>query len=277
MEKRRLEEGPTGESLELEVDRLQEALLAQRASEAERLRCMKLRSVAELAAGAGHEINNPLAVISGQSQYLLARESDPDKQKSLQSIIRQSERVHHILVDLMQFARPAQPRRQQLDLRATTADALESHRARATAKSVSLEFTAPVDPAPSYADSAMIRTALGNLVRNAIEAAPTDGKVCLSLQAVDETWEIVVEDSGPGPDAEHREHLFDPFYSGRIAGRGRGLGLATAWRLVAENNGDVRYVPLEGRPARFVLILPRSNPFAREDAVRDGGTALRIA
>src|SRR5207244_554036 len=96
---RRREEGPSGESLEREIDRLHEALLAQRTREAERLHRMKLRSLGKLAAGAGHEINNPLAVISGQSQYLLAKEDDPDKQKSLQAIIRQAERVHQILMD----------------------------------------------------------------------------------------------------------------------------------------------------------------------------------
>jgi signal transduction histidine kinase len=68
LELRRREEGPSGESLEREIDRLHGALLAQRTTEAERLHRLKLRAMAELAAGAGHEINNPLAVISGQSQ-----------------------------------------------------------------------------------------------------------------------------------------------------------------------------------------------------------------
>jgi signal transduction histidine kinase len=69
--------------------------------------------------------------------------------------------------------------------------------------------------------------------------------------------QIVFEDSGIGPPAGHREDLFNPFYSGREAGRGRGLGLPTAWRLAHEHGGDVAYDPVPGGPTRFVLTLPR--------------------
>jgi len=74
----------------------------------------------------------------------------------------------------------------------------------------------------------------------------------------------VVEDSGPGPSSNQREHLFDPFYSGRLAGRGRGLGLPTAWRLAREHGGDVRFDPLPQGPTRFVLSLPRE----KDEALR---------
>jgi signal transduction histidine kinase len=55
-----------------------------------------------------------------------------------------------------------------------------------------------------------------------------------------------------------REHLFDPFFSGRSAGRGRGLGLPTAWRLARNNGGDVVFAGTSGEATRFVLSLPRS-------------------
>src|SRR5207302_4414792 len=70
---RRLRDGPSLEALHQDVDALQSALQGQRAGEGERLQRLKLAALAELAAGAGHEINNPLAVISGQAQYLLKR------------------------------------------------------------------------------------------------------------------------------------------------------------------------------------------------------------
>src|SRR5207302_476622 len=71
--------------------------------------------------------------------------------------------------------------------------------------------------------------------------------------------EIVIEDNGPGPAALEREHLFDPFFSGRPAGRGRGLGLPTAWRLARQHGGDVRFMRPADGPTRFVLTLPRAN------------------
>ncbi len=74
-----------------------------------------------------------------------------------------------------------------------------------------------------------------------------------------------MEDGGPGPDPAQRPALFDPFYSGRSAGRGRGLGLPIAWRLARQQGGDVRLdaAPPAG-PTRFILTLPR---ISEEDAV----------
>ena len=68
--------------------------------------------------------------------------------------------------------------------------------------------------------------------------------------------ELIVENNGPGPEAHQREHMFDPFYSGREAGRGRGLGLSIAWRLARQLGGDVRFEEASAGPTRFVLSLP---------------------
>ena len=257
VEKRRMEDGPFAERLEEELDQLQQVLADQRASEEERLHGLKLRALAELAAGAGHEINNPLAVISGQSQYLLTNDDDLGRQDSLRVIVRQAERIHQILRDLMQFARPPQPRRQRIDLRSLLADVVGSFQASADARAVRLEILAGCDAATVFADADMMRTALGSLVRNAVEAAPKDGWVRVRIEDAERAWQLVVEDSGPGPQVSQKEHLFDPFYSGRLAGRGRGLGLSTAWRFVHEHGGDVRFDPQPNCPARFVLVLPR--------------------
>jgi signal transduction histidine kinase len=274
VEKRRAEEGPFAEQLEQEVDRLQQEMIAQRANETERLQRQKLRSMAELAAGAGHEINNPLAVISGQSQYLLTRETDPLRQDSLRRIIRQAERIHQILNDLMQFARPPQPRRQAFDLRDVIRELIEEISPPADVKPLACEFNEPREPKTANADPAMVQTALACLIRNAVEAAPNDGWVRIDIQEQGDAWHVILEDNGPGPQPAQREHLFDPFWSGRHAGRGRGMGLPTAWRLAQQNGGDVRFDPLPDHPSRFVLSLPcaRTNggvfPIAEDHAER---------
>ena len=117
--------------LQAELDQLQKVLEEHCQGEKARLEALKLSSLAELAAGAGHEINNPLAVISGQAQYLLkqlqladdllAEAPSPaallddlkDKfTRPLQAIVSQTQRIHSLLTDLMQFARPSPPRKQ---------------------------------------------------------------------------------------------------------------------------------------------------------------------
>jgi signal transduction histidine kinase len=270
-ENRRLLDAPTREALERDHDQLHHALEKQRTGEAERLEEKKLLALAEFAAGAAHEINNPLAVISGQAQYLLAQEQapaeaesenplappSPDRQRALQTIIRQTQRIHQVLTGLMQFARPARPQRQMVDVRGMVRDVALSLSDLAAQHDVRLACPEPPHPLTLHADPAQIATAMECLLRNAIEAAPRGGWAGLRLDTpAADRLDIIVEDSGSGPAEGQREHLFDPFYSGRQAGRGRGLGLPTAWRLAREHGGDVRYEELAGGPTRFVLTLP---------------------
>ncbi len=255
---RRLSDAPAIHALECEVDHLHRALSEQRVGEDKRLRDQKLASLAEFAAGAGHEINNPLAVISGQAQYLLGEEADPSRQKLLQTIINQTHRIHQILNALMQFARPARPQKQLVDLPLLVRDVTAELTDLAEQRRVRLTCSLPDYPIASYADPRQLHLALECLVRNAIEAAPQEGWAGVRLEApTPDRVELIVEDSGTGPTEAQQEHLFDPFYSGRQAGRGRGLGLPTAWRLAREHGGDVRFDDLPQGPTRFVLSLPR--------------------
>jgi signal transduction histidine kinase len=247
--------------LESEIDYLHRALRLQRADETERVRVGRLAGLAELAAGAGHEINNPLAVISGQAQHLLQHEADPGRQKSLQAIVRQAQRIHDILGDLMQFARPPRPQKLTVDVHELVREAAESVRELADLKKVTVELLEPA-AALLDADPRQARTALAGLMRNAVEAAPAGGWARLRVESSESAVCFVIEDGGAGPAPEQLDHLFDPFFSGRPAGRGRGLGLPTAWRLAREQGGDVRFEPVPGGPTRFVLTLPRSTPAA---------------
>jgi signal transduction histidine kinase len=264
-ENRRLRSARQQDQLEQEVDDLHRAVEAQHSAGAEQLRAQKLSALAEFAAGAGHEINNPLAVISGQAQYLLRSEQEAPRQQALQTIIGQAQRVHEMLRELMQFARPPRPEMQQLDVLSLAREVLTSLTELADGHRVRLIYPEDRPAIHLHADPGQLRTALTCLLRNAIEAAGTDGWASVRLeQAACNQVDVVVEDSGSGPAWQQRQHLFDPFYSGRQAGRGRGLGLPTAWRLAREQGGDVRFVGLPGGPTRFILSLPSGNGFAKE-------------
>jgi signal transduction histidine kinase len=266
-ENRRLRQQPLHEHLEQEIDALHRALDEQVQGESQRLQTGKLAALAEFAAGAGHEINNPLAVISGQAQYLLGHESDwfsaaaeDAPRKALDAIVTQTRRIHSILRDLMQFARPAPPSPGWLDLPVLLGETAAALAEVAAPRRVRIEVAIQPEHLLVYADAGQVRAALACLLRNAIEAAPADGwaRLVLRRPADHERIEICVEDSGAGPEATQRPHLFDPFYSGRTAGRGRGLGLPIAWRLVQLQGGDVRLdPPRRHEPTRFVLTLPR--------------------
>jgi two-component system NtrC family sensor kinase len=225
---------------------------------AERLHAAKLAAVAEFAAGASHEINNPLAVISGQSQYLLKHETNEDRQKALQSIVRQTRRVHAVLTELMYFARPPAPRPEWLEVGRLVRDAVAAVTALAAEREIVVETGGLAAPLWIDVDPKQMMIALTALVRNAVEAATAGGWVRVTTTFRPDRLEVAVEDNGPGPDERAREHLFDPFYSGRAAGRGRGLGLPAAWRLAREHGGDVHYAPTPAGLTRFLLTLPAS-------------------
>src|SRR5262249_44721867 len=150
--------------------------------------------------------------------------------------------------ELMQFARPSRPHRQLVDVGGLLRDVTAALGDLAKYYQVDLVCADLAQPVTLFADPGQLRTSLICLLRNAIEAAArTDGGTT-EAPPVDEAgaatsprtrWagvrvdatvlerlDFVVEDSGNGPGPAEREHLFDPFYSGRKAGRGRGLGLA---------------------------------------------------
>lgn len=273
IENRRLQNAPLLEQLEHDQDVLHQTVERLRGADSERLHQLKLQALAEFAAGAAHEINNPLAVISGQAQYLLHHEEDAGRQRSLQTIVGQTQRIHQILKELMQFARPPRPNKQAVDVRSLLRDVALALSDLAIGRQVQLVCADP-DPIPGLqADPKQLGQALECLLRNAIEAAPEGGWASLRLERpTADTLEFVIEDNGKGPAPAQRDHLFDPFYSGRQAGRGKGLGLPTAWRLAREHGGDVRFENLADGPTRFVLRMPleaSSNGTANSDLVAD--------
>jgi signal transduction histidine kinase len=272
---RKQSEAALVDRLQAELDQLQKALEEHCRSEKERLQAMKLSALAELAAGAGHEINNPLAVISGQAQYLikqlqvvedtLAEETSPTAlleslkaklARPLQTIIGQTQRIHHVLTDLMYFARPAHPHRQLIPVGVIVREVSDTLQEIAQQKHVRLVCEEPPGHWGLSVDVAQVRTALGGMLRNAIEAAPPEGWVGLRVENGDGTLKLIVEDNGSGPAPGGVEHLFDPFYSGRSAGRGRGFGLSSAWRLARLQGGDVHFEGRHQDLTRFVLTLP---------------------
>jgi two-component system, NtrC family, sensor kinase len=265
---RRLHAVPLQQRLDEDLDDLHALLQEQLHGEADRLQACKLAALAEFAAGAGHEINNPLAVISGQAQYLIGHqntwftgEGGAAASTALHKIIAQTKRIHTILRDLMQFARPATPNCQWFDLPTLLGEVTASLRDMAAEKKVRLEVGTTPAQFRAYADADQVRVALTCLLQNAIEAAPADGwaRVAMLEPIAPTEIQVAVEDSGTGPDPAMRAHLFDPFYSGRSAGRGQGLGLPIAWRLIRQQGGDVRLARQQPHePTRFVIHLPRA-------------------
>jgi signal transduction histidine kinase/HD-like signal output (HDOD) protein len=224
-----------------------------------------IAAMGEMAAGVGHELNNPLTVISVRAQLMRDRASNPEERKTWTQIADQAHRISDIITDLMDFASPRRAKPDVVDVDALTAE-------------VSREFAASEDPViggckiivapPSeplnvLADIAQIRAALREVVTNAAIAANVTGNpaVRISSQAGESGDEvlIVVSDKGPGMDARTLSSVFTPFFSAQEAGRRVGLGLPRAQRYVMNNGGRIWIQTHMGEGTTVFIELPRAD------------------
>ncbi len=209
-----------------------------------RLHGEKLAAIKQLAYGLSHEINNPLANISTRAEQLQRGEADPNRTATLQRIIDQVYRAHEMIADLMFYANPPELERQTCSpsdlLAEVTGSFTEEAERQAIQIQISTEGSEAHRPEPEIqADATMITEAIRALIRNAIDAIGCQGTIVLSLKGDPENIAIVVADSGPGLSEQARKHAFDPYFSGREAGRGLGLGLCRAYRIAKLHEGDV--------------------------------------
>jgi hypothetical protein len=220
----------------------------------------KLAAMAEFAAGAGHEINNPLAIIAGRAQLRLREETDAERRRELALINAQVMRAYEMIADMRLFARPPRPVLKTVELASLLDSLVAQWATAATERRISLTRSGEKGPLEIEADPVQLQVAVGVLVTNAFEALADGGQVVVELCRLNDRVGIVVCDDGPGILPEHRPHIFDPFYSARQAGRGLGLGLSKCWRIVGLHHGRMEVQSEPGQGARFTIVLPLHQP-----------------
>lgn len=236
----------------------------------------KLASLGELAYGASHEINNPLANISTRAQALLADERDPERRRMLAIINTQAFRANEMIADMMLFARPPELACAEVDLIELVDSLLQELADEAELQGTQLQRRGCTTKLCVTADATQLAMALRAVMVNALQALGAEGEIEVTIDRAEaqgstsDAWaRIAVSDTGPGIPPAVRRHLFDPFYSGREAGRGLGFGLAKCWRIVSLHRGriDVQSQPRQGTTITIWL------PAAVETAVPSTGRA----
>ncbi len=227
------------------------------------VRSRSISMVSEMAAGAAHELNNPLSVISARSQMSLQRCNDPEQAEVWQTLIDQAKNAAEIVTDLMAFAKPGVPQATEISL-ATLLNTLAQHwETRLDLKPSQLCVSLDNPKSTVFADSNHLTQVLDALVENAVFATNPKTrqlKINSPSSASDETVRIVIEDNGVGMSSAVLEHAVDPFFSFREAGRGRGLGLSLAHRLVAHNGGELWIASSPQTGTTVTIELPARPP-----------------
>jgi putative nucleotidyltransferase with HDIG domain len=219
-----------------------------------------LNALAEMAAGAAHELNNPLAVISGRAQLLAEAQSDQETKEILKQIYENAREASGIIEDLMSFAEPPQPRISRTDLKKMLDEAIQLSCRKTNVEDIDVQIEVPPDIENVFVDSAQIVSAIANVISNAVESysdhlGPI--KITADTDESDELVKLEITDTGCGMDAEMVKKATQPFFSAKPAGRKRGMGLAYAARFIQLNRGTLNITSELGSGTTVTIYLPR--------------------
>ncbi len=233
-------------------------------------RSERLADLGRVAAGLAHELRNPLASMSGSVELLMANTSLREEERRLMEIVlREATRLNGLITRLLEFTRPATPRREVVDLGRLVAETLEVFANDPAAQRVRVEPA--MEPTPLSCDPDQMKQVIWNLLSNAAQAIAGregDGQgpagvirvICAPEPGGGARFEVA--DDGPGIAPADIPKVFVPFFTTKQ--RGSGLGLATVQRIVDAHGGTVSAESVLGRGATFTVHIPPST--ARDGA-----------
>jgi signal transduction histidine kinase len=219
----------------------------------------RLAAIGEMAASIAHEVRNPLGVIFNSLASLRRMiPASPDAEMLLSIAGEEADRLNRIVADLLDFARPSEPRLQAESVAAVIHGAVDSamNAEGVPAGRIQLELDESI---PRLAiDPQLLRQALINLLVNALQASPPQQpvKVCARIERTDARSfvRIDVSDRGPGIPAAAASQIFQPFYTTKA--KGTGLGLAIVKRIVEAHQGRILFDSVKGRGTTFTVRIP---------------------
>lgn len=225
----------TGKLLRIEQERDQ----AQKAM----MQSAKLVSIGQMAAGIGHEINNPLGNILSLTK-LIEREI-PEEQtrlrKDVQKVREEADRVSRIVRGILNFARQVPPDKTRFEIKPWLEETIGLVQKDADSRNVSINLVAN-DGIMLDGDRDLLQQAMINLINNAIYASPEHGEITVSAMTADSVLQLIVEDRGSGISEKQMENIFDPFFTTKPIGHGSGLGLSICLGIVERHNGTLELV-----------------------------------
>jgi PAS domain S-box-containing protein len=228
----------------------------------------KLSALGQMISGVAHELNNPLAVIKGYLDLVLARHDlGPQTKADLEKVARESNRAAKLVGNFLCFARERPPCRQRVELNRLVKGVLELR--EMDFRIVGIQSVLELEPnlPTTEADPNQLEQVLVNLISNALQAlADWPGRRCLKVATSYSGERIVVkvEDSGPGIPADILPHVFEPFFTTKEVGCGTGLGLSIAHSIITEHQGRISYEPSGQGGAGFAIELPIIEPNEEE-------------
>jgi two-component system, NtrC family, sensor kinase len=229
-------------------------------------RIEKLSAVDELSAGIAHEINNPLAIIAQEAQWmehlfkgepLKGLKEIDDCRDSLKEIVTQVGRSKEIVQKLLSFARDMEPVIQSVNMNDLVSDMSRILEGEIESKNIRITKNLQPDLPLAYSDPPLLRQVILNLLVNASHAIGRDGEICVATRVPERNAvEITISDTGCGIPKENIEKIFTPFFSTKLQGKGTGMGLAICRGIIERLGGNISVASGVGKGATFTIYIP---------------------
>jgi PAS domain S-box-containing protein len=217
----------------------------------------KLASIGLLSAGVAHEINTPLTGISSYIQILQKKLTDSNYTQILEKIEVQTERVSHIVKNLLNFARnPSESAFHKVNIVESLQEISSLIDYKLKAMNIQLEMKHEGPVRLIWAQGERLQQVFINIILNAIDAMPEGGKLRIEVAATKERVVIKIADTGAGIRKQHLVHIFDPFFTTKGIGKGTGLGLSISYAIIKEHEGHVAVESEAGKGTCFVITIP---------------------
>lgn len=204
----------------------------------------RLNALQTMSAGLAHEVRNPLNAAKLQLELLQRRvrrkDDDPKIIEPIQLAHHEIQRLTEMLNEFLEFARPPELHLVEHDALAVIRDVVDIERPYAATRHITLVLEAGLDAARLPVDPGKLHQVIQNLVRNAIEAAPGNGRVGVAVEFVERSLHIRVSDDGPGMTDDVRTRIFEPFFSTKESGTG--MGMSIVHTFVALHDGRIEII-----------------------------------
>jgi signal transduction histidine kinase len=241
-----------------------------RRAQIEVVKAERLSAVNGLAAGVAHEINNPLTIIMAQLHLMGQGPMGAQLEEALGVIDAAAKRAASIVRDLILFAEHRPPRRSRCQVAEQVREVVAFEEARLESEGISVRTN--LEPVPDiWADHNHLQEVLLHVIQNAQHAmvdAHAGGVLTIRTTMVESGVRIEVADDGPGIPPEHLPRIFNPFFTTKQPGDGRGLGLSVAHSIVTEHGGRIWAENRPGGGALFTIDLPIGEPEPAREALR---------
>lgn len=232
------------------------------------VRANKLSTVDELSAGIAHEINNPLAIMAQEAQWirhlllntgLRHVKEAAECEDSAAEISLQVNRCTEIVHKLLSLARQMEPIYQCIDINGLIENITGLVEREAVPRNIEMTKALEEDLPLVYTDPPLLRQVILNLLMNACQAIDHDGAICISTSSEAGHVRITVSDSGCGIPNENLPKIFTPFFSTKPEGKGSGLGLAICRGIIERMGGYISVSSVQGASTTFTIHMPVDN------------------